>query len=170
MPLVLVRHVSVWITFCDFQVRGISVAPLSGALAFSVVTESRGGTRLFQVCDEMLGLAYTVAFVVTTGSAAQAAVKFLAATATNIIRQTHEPPIIILWWLTESTNVFLIFKLWTTLTWGSSDDAGVFENLLAAGAAGAAMAAGVGAEAAVAARVDGKAGAPRLPWRATSWR
>ena len=85
---------------------GISVgAPLSGALAFSVVTESRGGTRLLQVCDETLGLAYTVAFVVTTGSAAQAAVTFLAATATNMIRQAHEPPIVILWGLTESTDV-----------------------------------------------------------------
>ena len=56
------------------------------------------------------------------------------------------------------------------MTQGSSDDASVLENFLAAGAAGAAMAAGVGAEAAVAARVDAKAGATRIPWRATSWR
>ena len=85
--------------------QGISVAPLSGALAFSVVAESHSRTRLLQVCDETLGLAYTVAFEVTTGSAARAAVTFLAATATNMIRQTHEPPIIILWGLTKSTDV-----------------------------------------------------------------
>ena len=53
----------------------------------------------------MLGLAYTVAFVVTTGSAARAAVTFLAATAMNMIRQTHETPIVILWGLTKSTDV-----------------------------------------------------------------
>ena len=84
---------------------GISVAPLSRALAFSVVTKSRGGTRLFWVCDVTLGLTYTVAFVVTTVSAAQAMVTFLAATAMNMIRQTHEPPIVILWGLTKCTDV-----------------------------------------------------------------